>query len=246
MTVSTRHRESQDCAESGKHWTVIVDDVWLVLESRQPANVAGAVGSQGLWRNAGPDEASLRFELPKRVLVGSGDDDEPFDAVAAALDWASLKLAGSTVANWQPPEPAEVQTWLRPGVLTARSEGVPRQGQLVCGNGRLAVRFEVVRVRPGLNPARRAWLEELIADARRQLRMVRIGLEPVAAQRQGTGPSSLIIEVDFSGAPLPLLEPLVRFGAEAASLAVQWLLAPAVLLCDGGPCQLIDRIPLRQ
>jgi hypothetical protein len=228
---------------SGEDWTAIVEDEWLTLEARSSAT-AGEIGSPGLWRGAEPGDAGVRFEIPRQLLAAGRDvDDQHLDALAAVLDWANRSLAGLAAENWQPPDSTEVQAWLRPGALTARCEGLARQGRLVFADRRLGLRFDVARVRPDLSNARRALLQELVGDARRQLRMVRIGFVTDAGnwvQTRESEASALVMELDFSGAPLALLEPLVRFGAEATCLAVQWILAPAALLCDGSPCRLVD------
>ena len=75
--------------------------------------------------------------------------------------------------------------------------------------------------------SRRAWLREVLASASRLWRMTRVGVKA-----DSRGQESVVTEVDLSGAPDALLEPLWLSGLAAARWVSSWLLLSVRSLCD--------------
>ena len=68
-------------------------------------------------------------------------------------------------------------------------------------------------------------LGELLLDAQRRWRLVRVGVGPARA---------VAAEIDLSGAPHAQLEPLLGVAMATLPLVVEWLLLPLATLVDPG------------
>jgi hypothetical protein len=197
----------------------------------------GYIGRPGLWkavRGAGGEVAPV-FEIPEVVFTRGGDDEdgEPVEAArGACFDWALATVGGEPCAGWVPPPLAEVESWVGIGRLTVQHGPWLRQGELIHRQDRLALRFPLVPAVPEeLAPPRRAWLEEVLADAQDRWRMVRVGL---------AGSGAAVAEVDLSGCPAALLEGLFRTGLDCLRWVVAWLVPSADFLAAGGPSRALE------
>jgi hypothetical protein len=208
---------------------------WLTLRTR-PGRQADPLGQQmgrpGLWKTIVRPSGKLRreFHLPVNVLAREEpDDDGPDgdDPLRACLDWAAATAQGELPNGWQCPAEESVQSWFSKEGLVLQSGPLVKQGSVVRAPGRLAVCFQVVAAVPeGLSPARRRWLERVLAEAGRRWRMVRVGLDG------SQGAPSVVAEVDLSGAPPELLPDFCRIALDAVRWVVSWFLWPVALLSD--------------
>ncbi len=210
-------------------------DGWFRIEDRS-VRAAGdplsaSLGRPGLWKALVGDHDTVVadvFEIPASVLdaaaANEGAGEGRAAIVAAARDWARATRPGGTISGWRAPDREDVEFFLPSGALLARCEGSPRQGGIVREDGRLALVFPVLpRLAADLSSARREWLRALLLDAQNNWRLVRIG---VAA----TGET--LAEVDLTGAPHAIVEPLVVAAADALRCVVEWLEPTVGLLAD--------------
>jgi hypothetical protein len=127
--------------------------------------------------------------------------------------------------NWKSPPRDQVLAWLAPEGLTIARGRHARQAELVADGPRLALRVAILpKIPRELSAPRAAWLDELLVETQAHWRMVRVGYVD--------GRRSAAAEVDFSGAPPSMLEPLVRAGAAALRAAVCWSIRSADFLVD--------------
>ena len=138
-----------------------------------------------------------------------------------------------------PPPREEMEARVDPESWTVIRGGSIRRGRLVLDTRRCLLRFDAAPPFPqGIDAARLAWMEELLLDATRHWRMVR-----VATERAGSPPQ---LEIDLSGAPRPLLLALLPPALETLRWVVRWLAPPADLLAgDGDGCHLLEVPPPR-
>jgi hypothetical protein len=202
---------------------------WVALESAKPlpdANpLRGQLSRPGLWKLVRGDGVRRIFELPEAALSAEEPDDaEETSSLRACVRWALDTDSGEIPAGWQPPPREEVETWLPVSRLIVQTGPAVRQGELVHSPERLAVRFALVHSIPEeLNEGRRAWLEEVLAEAQDRWRMVRVGL---------TAGSAALAEVDFTGCPRAALEVLFPTGLDALRWVVEGLVKVADFLAD--------------
>ena len=222
------------------------DPRWLVLESkpvRCADPLAGELGRPGLWRFARAAEggrAARVFELPRRVLSSAPDDEDSPSPEAACLAWAAATCQGQAPADWQAPPHEEVNAWLGPEGLAVRSGGILAQGELICGEGHLAVRVPVLhRIREGVSPSRHAHLRALLVDGLSAVRLVRLEMDAAAAP-------AVVAEVDLTGAPRSVLEGLFRVSVAGLRWVARWLMEPADFIVDASrPCRALEVRPAR-
>lgn len=225
---------------------------WLVLSVPGSPELHGwppesNLGQPGLWRTLGePDQHRAVFEIHESVPSFSSaellfdENSEPENALDSCLDWALATADGGIPPGWQPPSRAEIDVLVPHSRLTVVAGTEARQGELILSPGRLAIRFAIVaRVSPELPVRRRAWLARLLSETQNHWRLVRIGFSGMPDQ------TSILAEVDFTGAPSAALEPLLSAGLASLHGAVAWLVESAVLLADAsvacralefGPC----------
>ena len=222
---------------------------WLVATAgagKEEDALFGRLGKPGLWKLV-TDGAELRreFHLPLSVLsvqevLGEGDEEAP-DPLEGCLGWASATALEDIPAGWECPSRDEVESWIPEGGLTLRTGGLVRQGSLVCGSDRLALRIPIVTEVPAaLSEARRAWLRALLLDAQDRWRMVRIGIEGQADR------PAVVAEVDLSGAPPVVIEALFRISLDALRWVTSWLVRSAGLVADARvACRICETGPER-
>jgi hypothetical protein len=223
---------------------------WLVASARGGKGedpLCGQLGKPGLWKPVtGGTKSRREFHLPLAVLsveevLGEGEEDAP-DPLEVCLGWASATALDDLPAGWECPAREEIESWIPEGGLTVRSDDLVRQGSLVCGPDRLALRMPIVHeVHAGLSEARRAWLRELLLDAQDRWYMVRIGFVGEADR------PAIAAEVDLSGAPRVVLEAVFRIGLDALRWVVLWLVRSAGLVADARVgCRICETGPERE
>jgi hypothetical protein len=178
------------------------------------------------------------FALP----LSAWGDRWRHDARGAAqdlLDWARATQDGVRPAGWEPPPREEVLAWLPPAQLTVRKGATTALGELVNAPGTLRLQFPLAQRGPDALPrARRRWLAACQPGARARWRFVRVGLP------QDGGPPRA--EVDLTGAPPELVEPLTHQALGALRWVVAWSLPPLAVLTDTGIASaLLDSTPSR-
>lgn len=200
-----------------------------VFES--PANLL--IPSRADDLNGGADEDHLENGAGGHGLESDAGDA---DVLSLWLAWALATKDGDAPAGWRCPSRPEIEAWIGPGEPLARSGAIIRQGAVVRGENRLALRLPILPVvRTPLPEHRAAWLDALLEDAAERWRMVRIGMPGDAAS-----PLALA-EIDFTGAPPALLPDLVRTGVQVLRLVVEWLALPAAFLANGRlPCRALE------
>jgi hypothetical protein len=209
---------------------------WPVLSARREKGGSGPSGARGdaagLWKSvhdAGDGHVRRLFEFPLSAielegLAPCGEVRDPaVSPFAATLSWALETVDGTLPGDWSPPERKIVEEWIPPDGLTVRAGGFVRQGSLLHGPGCLAIRFPILpEVPEGLSAPRKRWLEELLRDAQDRWRMVRMVLPG----------SRALAEVDLSGAPACILQPLFGTALDALRWVVAWVGPPAAFICD--------------
>ena len=198
---------------------------WFVLEDHgcKPGAVAaaGSIGGPGLWkvvRNGAPDH--LVFEVPSWAVSNQAEDDLLDEAgpapFAKLLDWALVTRGGQAPRAWRSPKAERVRSWIRPGALTVEARGCVRQGELILEPDRWALRIPILaQLAPDLDEARRRTLIELAEEGQHHWAMARVGVLVKAL------PSSMLAEVDFTGAPHSEL--LFSAGLDVLRHVVAWL-----------------------
>jgi hypothetical protein len=219
-------------------WSLSLEGRWLVL--RRPLGPASraqvGLGAPGPWRVAAP--GLCVFELP----VTAWGDRWRRDARGAEEDlveWARATLDGARPAGWAPPPREELLGWLPPAQLTVRTGATTSLGELVHAPDTLRLQFPLATRAPTeLPPARRRWLAACLATSRARWRFVRVGLPA-----DGGPPRA---EVDLTGAPPELLQPLLTSALGALRWVVAWSLPALAVLTDTGIASvLLDSTPSR-
>ncbi len=177
----------------------------------------------GLWktvRAAGDGKPRREFSLPLALVAPEGvelDNDGPeSDPFLATIDWVEATARGKVPSTWRTPPREPLEAALPTERRTVRSGPFARQAELICDDGRLAVRIPIAtKVPESLAPARRAWLDQVVDDAEQHCRMVRL----VQVEVDGRV-SSIHAEVDLTGCPRFILPDLLRCGLDAAAHVV--------------------------
>jgi hypothetical protein len=209
---------------------------WAVVRTGASAGsdpLRDDLGRPGLWREVDGEHV---FELPPSPAL-----DDPLageaDPVAAGVDWALRTASGEPVAGWESPPLETLEAAVPGGSFAIRAGALPACGAVHHESDRLALRVpEIARIPEDLPGSRRLWLEEVILDARRLYKLVRLG--PVAG--------SVLAEVDLSGAPHARIESLCRIGVDALRWVVARILPSlSVILDSDRRSELLDRDPAR-
>jgi hypothetical protein len=160
---------------------------------------------------------------------------DPHQLTVEMRDWARATSRGKLPPTWDPPSPQEVASWLTLDRLTVRSGPHLSKGQLECDAKALRIVFpELVRLRDALPETRRAWLRELCFDAQSRWHMVRFGLRDRRVRA----------EVDLSGVPAAIAQPLFTVALEALLFSVSWVLPSLALVNDpSATTPVLDRGP---
>jgi hypothetical protein len=240
----TRSRRGEGYRHNGV--TFSPEGAWSTLRSTEPLvgvdPLRGLLGEPGAWHFVRGADCTIRklLELPSPVFNFQTDADALDDAespLRELLNWGLATDKGLITSGWKAPERAEIDTWMSPGALTIQRGPIVRQGRIHLEANRLAIRFPLVTSLPeGLSANRRLWLRELLLDGQNRWRMVRLGLTEQGAEA----------EIDLSGAPPVVLEPLFKASLDALRWVVQWLALSAAFLADPAvACQAWEVCPLR-
>lgn len=197
---------------------------WCTLLRRCPAK--GGLEAPGLWKRVSTQGSGLSaFDLPAPLAAGDELDLAENDPLVALLEWAQATAKQCVPESWEPPPRENVEEWLGKDALTVQDGPFVVQGGLIYEAHRLAIRFPLVRPLPTtLSASRRAWVEDVLADAQDRWRMVRAGIRGA--------PEEVLLEVDLSGAPHACLEELTVASRDALRWVVKWTVWPIRLLCD--------------
>jgi hypothetical protein len=205
---------------------------WPALRSRRvkpdPASSRPGKHAAGLWKvvssgGSGHDFRLFEFPLSAIDAEDPASSDEPVSPFADTLAWALDTADGAPPAGWSPPARDVVEDWIPAGELTVGAGDFVRQGSLIHGPGCLALRFLVIPEVPAeLSASRRSWLQALVTDAQDRWRMVRFDMSG----------GRVLAEVDLSGAPAAILQPIMRTSLDALRWVVAWVGPPAAFICD--------------
>ncbi len=210
---------------------------WCVLETAPSANcdlLATEWNRPGLWKlvSAKPYGAVLReFHLPIQVLLIdeaiTDPDPNGKTVIDALMEWAVATSRGTLPDGWSPPSREDIESWIPAGGLTVQDGPIIRQGSLVHAANRLAIRFPIVpSISPNLSDSRLDLLRDVLIDGQSRWRMVRLGFTSPA------GRQAIEAEVDLTGAPLEVLQPIFKISLDALRWVVRWIVWSAALLAD--------------
>ena len=213
------------------------DHRWLTVEAKAEAGsdpLWDQLGKPGLWKPVVPPKPKRprrEFHLPLEVLAGSefwtDDPEEAADPLRACLDWAAATAKCKLPQGWKSPPREQVEAWIPAGGLVVRCGPLLRQGALRYGPNHLGVRFSLAgELSEQISLVRRDWLAQVLADAGNRWRLVRVGFCGSADR------PAVQAEVDFSGAPHPVLAGLFRAGLDAIRWVVSWSLWSVGFLSD--------------
>lgn len=217
---------------------------WAVISSACSSRSHDPLGAQpgkpGPWRwtvPAGRKRTRCLFELPSRLITADRFGQHDGSILEEIVTWARATRSGNTVSlDWTPPPLELIHTWLPESGMTVRSGALARQGAIDCSPQRLALEFPVVVYPADLPSARWQWLRELLLDAQKRWHMVRFGIAGQKVQAQ----------IDLTGAPQSVLEPLLPVALECLRWVVSRVLEPAQFLVDGSiDCRVLSLEPDR-
>jgi hypothetical protein len=218
----------QDCAFSIQQGWGVLRQEW---RPRRKGIWTAELGAPGLWKlHLDPlsDQVQPVFELPPAVLQAADParhGQEGAQLFREVLSWALATADGPCPQEWSLPDRDRVKAGLTDHGLTVQVGSVMRQGHLVCQQRQLALRFPLLpRVPDDLSANRALWLQTLLIRGNNLWNMVRVGWTPEKA---------VLMEVDLSGVPHPVLEMLSRIGLDALRFALEGLVRQADFLADG-------------
>ncbi len=197
------------------------------------------LGRAGLWRAVrrnGRIETS--FACPPLAPLEAAAEGECWSLVeqeAALEEWAHATANDELSEDWSPPASESLADCLDLQRLTVRAGPHVAKGEFECGGEQLRLVFsELARLDDELPEPRLAWLRELCLDTQSRWQLVRFGLAD----------GRVCAEVDLSGVPQALAEPLAGWALEALVFAVGWALPALVLIADPSlESPLLDRGP---
>jgi len=129
------------------------------------------------------------------------------------LVWGLATAQGNPVADWELPARHLIDACLPQEQLTLQVGHSLRQIAVVCESDRLALSCTLLPRLPGdLPPGRSLWLDEMLRNGNSRWKLVRIGVSP---------DDVVLAEVDLTGIPVSVLDPLLRTGLEALRYAVE-------------------------
>lgn len=198
-------------------------------------------GRPGLWK-PGRTPGTTVFDVPPSIMARAeepvaGDRDRPGIVLERVRTWALATRDGAPVEDWRAPDADDAAAWLPEQALTLHVRSIALQGRLTCEGDRLALGFDIGDPVPDDLPvARRAWLDEVLRDAQRRWRLVRLA-------RGESG--ALVAEVDLSGAPEELLAELIAVAVDALRIVVAWLAEPVAFLVGETAGEILNRQPAR-
>jgi hypothetical protein len=207
---------------------------WLEIRSKTSAMCdAGQdwLGRPGLWKPSWNQLDSAVFEIPQAALSGAAittawdSDRDPEEALLEKLiGWAVATATHELPPDWQPPTSDELAEWLGPQALCIQCGPFARQGTVVREPGRLALGLPLAaEISPQLSAARRVRLAQVLEHAQSRWRMARAGCGADAVPR---------LEVDLTGVPAEVCEPIVYCALASLRAVGNQLLETISLLCD--------------
>lgn len=205
---------------------------WLVFTSPWPstADPLHSLGAFGLWKPV-RDEQQMRRMFAVRQSWMADDDfcpaDEDRSSYDCLVDWASATAEGTLPSGWVVADRTSVDACLGKTRLTLVHRGFTRQLQILHAADRLTLRLPILPAVPANLPeARRRWLRTLLLDAQNTHQLFRLGFIQEGAQ------TSVIAEIDLTGVPSMLLEPLLSKSCDALRWVVAWLVESADFLAQ--------------
>jgi hypothetical protein len=214
---------------------------WICFECKEPlspttadspeVSLRNCLGRLGLWRVVRQrDQLTSTFELPADLVADVPDDEsagvDSTSRLAQAETWAAATLAGHFRES-EPLSEEQVRSWIPPRGLTVERGSIALQGRVIRNADRLAISFPLLAgPLPELSPRRTAWLHAVLADAQDRWRMVRLGIDG------GGSESGIEAEIDLTGAPSSMVEPLFRRSLTALQFVVRWLAPSVALIAD--------------
>ena len=210
--------------------TASAEGSWLVLRERESetarverlaTRVPGTTpifadpffASPTRWRTGTSGER--RFEVPLAVVAAAEVEE-----VLELLDWV-LDAEGCAAAGTLPA--AEL---LGPDDVGFQLGSIVRQGALVAESdvARLGFPLLTAALRE-MSPVRAGHVGELLGDATRRTRWVRLGLDASGCPA---------MEVVLPAAPLRLVERVARLARDVARAFLAWILPPLEFVASGG------------
>jgi len=210
------------------------DRGWFILTDSGTADRADPLTRHarltGPWKPVtGSDKPCWTAEFPAAALETVPNGDEAKPALIQWVDWAVESANVRPASTSDAPSEAEVQSWVSGAGLTILSHQHVRQVTLQRDDHRLVLSVPIVtQVPAGLPETRNTWLRDLLLATQDRWRMVRVVDE-------SNGPArTAVAEIDLTGAPHQILEPLFAAGLQSLRYAVQWSIQSADLLVDLG------------
>ena len=197
------------------------------------------LGQPGLWKTRVDGiayEVQPIFEVPPTILAVAdprSQGEEGAWLMRDTLAWGLATAGGKPATDWELPARHLVDACLPQEHLTVQVGHVLRQISVVYEPDHLALSCTLLPRLPGdLPPGRSRWLEELLLEGHNRWKLVRIGVAP---------DDVVLAEVDLTGVPASVLDPLLRTGLEALRYAVGGLVQAADFLADGSvPCRALE------
>lgn len=221
------------------------DGTWAVLQTSESLRgvdpLHGQLGKPGVWkfvRNPRTGKYRAVFELPSATLHPDDEDGDEMDLEAQCVEWAFATARGHIPDGWVNKPREEVLSWLPARGLTLQAGPHLRQGALLHSDTQLSLRMPILPKIPDNLPAgRREWIEELLLESQSQWRLVRTGF---------TEQGGIEAEVNLTGAPDGVVEPLIRTSLDSLRWVVERLMGPMVLLADPSlSSRALETIPAR-
>lgn len=202
-------------------------DGWLVFTA--PA-AEPDLGAPGLWKTVRDGQAARRIFAVREVWFPNDDlllTDDERSTSDCVVDWALATAEHRLPDGWVAPDRATIDTYLDKSRLTLVHGTFTRQMQIIHAPDRLALRLPILHTIPAaLSELRLRWLRALLEEAQNRHHLLRLGLLRDGAQ------TAAIAEVDLSGVPPMLLEPLLSRSCDALRWVVAWLVESADFLAQ--------------
>lgn len=215
---------------------------WTCRSRGSDAPLEEQFGQPGLWR-ASPhlgrphtDGRKGFLYPPVASLPGGVAWARDADGLDAEIhDWAHATSTGKLPTDWTAVEPGEASSWIDPARLNVRAGPHLAKGKLECDAKSLRIVFpELVVLNESCSDARVMWAHELCLDAQSRWQIVRFG---VSGRR-------VRAEVDLSGVPASLAQPLFALAFASLEFSVRWTLPSLALVSDpDSACLTLDCFP---
>ncbi len=202
---------------------------WLRAVKSRPAGDPDRLGPDpeqpGLWKEDFRT-GTIIFDLPLDGFDGlDHGDDAAGQLPADCLAWMLATARQRIPEGWMAAERSEIESWLAKFGLTAETNGLVRQGDLVYQPNRLAIRSPIASFDPVVLPEpRQQWLRSLAREAQNRWRMARL----TAVTDEST--THLAAEADLTGVPSAAAELLILTGLTSVRGLVGQLVEVASLL----------------